>query len=29
MPRAYASTVVNAPAERVWDAVRDFGDLAS
>jgi hypothetical protein len=27
MPKAYASTVIEAPAERVWAAVRDFGEL--
>ena len=27
MPRAYASTVIDAPAERVWAAVRDFNGL--
>jgi len=27
MPRAYASTVLNAPAEQVWAAVRDFNGL--
>ncbi|WP_067471601.1 SRPBCC family protein [Actinomadura hibisca] len=28
MPRSYASAVLNAPADRVWDYLRDFGNLA-
>jgi uncharacterized protein YndB with AHSA1/START domain len=27
MPKAYASTVLNAPAEEVWAAIRDFNGL--
>lgn len=27
MPRSYASTVVNAPADRVWARIRNFNDL--
>jgi hypothetical protein len=27
MPKAYASTVIDAPADRVWAAVRDFNGL--
>lgn len=27
MPRAYASTVITAPVEQVWDVVRDFNTL--
>ena len=27
MPKAYASTVVDAPADRVWAAIRDFNGL--
>lgn len=27
MPKAYASTVIEAPAERVWAAIRDFNAL--
>ena len=27
MPKAYASTVVNAPVDRVWAAIRDFNGL--
>ena len=27
MPKAYASTVVNAPASTVWAAIRDFNGL--
>lgn len=27
MPKAYTSTVVNAPAEEVWTYLRDFNDL--
>jgi uncharacterized protein YndB with AHSA1/START domain len=29
MPRAYTSTVIDLPAERVWAAVRDFNGLAT
>ena len=29
MPKAYASTVVNAPADQVWAAIRDFNGLPS
>lgn len=29
MPKAYASTVVNAPAATVWAAIRDFNGLPS
>jgi hypothetical protein len=28
MPRSYASTVIDAPADDVWSFVRDFGNLA-
>ncbi|GAA1574811.1 SRPBCC family protein [Actinomadura kijaniata] len=28
MPRSYASAVLNAPADRVWAYLRDFGNLA-
>ncbi|MFI6519320.1 SRPBCC family protein [Spirillospora sp. NPDC050679] len=28
MTRPYASAVLNAPAERVWEYLRDFGNLA-
>ena len=27
MPKAYASTVIDAPADRVWAAIRDFNGL--
>lgn len=29
MPRAYASSVIAAPAAKVWDAIRDFNGLPS
>jgi hypothetical protein len=29
MPKAYASTVIDAPADTVWSAVRDFNGLAT
>ena len=29
MPQAYASTIIDAPVEAVWAAIRDFGALAS
>ena len=29
MPRAYSSTVVDMPADRVWSVVRDFNGLAT
>jgi uncharacterized protein YndB with AHSA1/START domain len=29
MPKAYTSTVIDLPADRVWAAVRDFNGLAS
>jgi hypothetical protein len=29
MPKAYASTVIDAPVDRVWAAVRDFNGLAT
>ena len=29
MPKAYTSTVIDLPADRVWAAVRDFNGLAT
>lgn len=29
MPKAYASTVIDLPADRVWSAVRDFNGLST